>query len=44
MTAEQSIAQTQEGIDNDYDFLEGLGDGERPHPRLHRASTRSNLC
>jgi hypothetical protein len=24
----QSVAQTQEGIENDYEFLEGLGDGE----------------
>jgi hypothetical protein len=27
-TAEQTVAQTQESIENDYGFLEGLGDGE----------------
>jgi hypothetical protein len=27
-TAEQTVAQTQESIENDYGFLDGLGDGE----------------
>jgi hypothetical protein len=29
-SAEQTVAQTQEGIESDYNFLEGLGDGESP--------------
>jgi hypothetical protein len=33
-TAEQSTAQTQEGFESDYGFLEGLGEGKSPNPSL----------
>jgi cytochrome c biogenesis protein ResB len=37
-TSEQAIIQTQEAIEDDYDFLDGLGDGK---PKLHQTVANS---